>query len=168
MAITDRQTGSTVDVAFGIPVVTAGAPTVAEIGALDRLECFIVDSIDTPRSGSTVDISALCQRETFNVAATIENGDISMTLWREFDGTDTAWAALDDSATVPVTASLVLCRAGFTGAGDPPASVAADVVDIYTVQVVSRSPVGPSKTEGQRFEVTLAVVGVEFDVAVVA
>ena len=166
MPITDRQTGSTVDIAFGSSAVTAGAPTVAQVNALTRLECFIVDSMDTPRSGTTTDISGLCERETYNIAATIENGDIGMTMWREFDGTDAAWTAMDDSANPPTTASLVVCRAGFTGT----AGIAdtGDVTDIYTVQVVSRAAVGPAKADGQRFEATLAVVGVEFDVAVLA
>lgn len=166
MAITDRRTGSVFDAAFGSSSVTVAAPTVAEIEALDRIECYIVDTIDTPRSGSTTDISALCERETFNIAATIENGDITATLWREFDGTDTAWALFDDSANPPTTNYLVVCRGGFTGTAGAP--LAADDVDVYTVQVVSRSPVGPDKTEGQRFEVTLAVTAVTFDAAVAA
>ena len=164
MANTDRRTGSVFDAAFGSSSVTLTAPTVAEITALDRIECYIVDTIDTPRSGSTTDISSLCERETFNIAATIENGDVTATLWREFDGTDTAWALFDDSANPPTTNYLVICRGGFSGA----AGVAAtgDIVDVYTVQVVSRSPMGPDKGEAQRFEVTLAVTAVSFDVDV--
>lgn len=161
MAITDRRTGSVVDMAFGSTTVTQDAPTVAEINALTRIECYVVDTVDTPRSGSTTDISGLCSRESYTIATTIENGDISGTFWREFDGTDTAWALFDDSANPPVTNNLVICRGGFSGA----AGVAAtgDTVDLYTVQIVSRSPVGPSKTDGQRFEVTMSVVAVVFD-----
>jgi len=166
VAITDRRTGSVADIAFGSTTVTVTAPTVAQVNALTRIECYIVDTIDTPRTGSTTDISSLCQRETFNIAATVTNGDVSATLWREFDGTDTAWTLFDDSANPPVTSYLVMCRAGFSGV----AGIAAtgDVVDVYTVQVVSRSPVGPVKGDGQRFETTLAVTAVEFDVTVVA
>jgi len=166
VAKTDRRTGSVVDMAFGSTTVTLAAPTVAQVNALTRVECFVVDTLDAPRSGSTTDISGLCERETYNIATTIENGNIVGTFWREFDGTDTAWALFDDSANPPTNATLAVCRGGFSGA----AGIAAtgDDVDLYTVQVVSRSPVGPSKTEGQRFEVTMAVVGVVFDVAVVA
>jgi len=165
MAKTDRRTGSVVDIAFGSTAVTVAAPTVSQVNALTRVECYLVDSIETPRSGTTTDISSLCERETFNIATTITNGDITGTFWREFDGTDTAWALFDDSANPPVTNYMLICRGGFSGA----AGIAAtgDDVDVYTVQIVSRSPVGPNKTEGQRFEVTFAVVAVDFDVAVV-
>ena len=166
MAITDRRTGSVVDMAFGSSTVTLTAPTVAEVNALDRIECYVVDTVDTPRSGSTTDISGLCQRESFTIATTVTNDNITGTFWREFDGTDTAWALFDDSANPPVNNTLVICRGGFSGA----AGIAAtgDTTDLYTVQVVSRSPVGPSKTDGQRFEVTMSVVAVSFDVDVVA
>lgn len=164
MAKTDRRTGSVVDMAFGSTSVTTSAPTVSQINALTRIECYVVDTVDTPRSGSTTDISALCERETFNIATTIENGDITGTFWREFDGSDTAWTLFDDSANPPETQYLVVCRGGFSGAAGAPAS--GDIADVYTVQVVSRSPMGPTKTDGQRFEVTLAVVEVEFDVTV--
>ena len=165
MAITDRRTGSVVDVKFGSTTVTTTAPTVSQVNALTSIECYIVDTIDTPRSGSTTDISALCSRETFNIAATITNGDVTTTMWREFDGTDAAWTLFDDSANPPTTNYLLICRKGFSGA----AGIAAtgDDVDVYTVQIVSRSPVGPLKGEGQRFEVVLAVTAVDFDVAVV-
>ena len=166
MAQSDRRTGSVVDVAFG-SALTVAAPTVAEITAMTRLECFIVgDGIDTPRSGSTIDISSLCERDNYDIAGVITNGPITATLWREFDGTDTAWAALDDTADPPDTDYLVICRAGFTGVAGAP--VAADEVDVYTVQIVSRSPSAPSKTEAQRFDAMFAVADHEFDVAVVA
>ena len=164
MANTDRRTGSVFDAAFGSTSVTVAAPTVAEIEALTRIECYVVDTIDTPRSGSTTDISALCERETFNIAATIENGDITSTFWREFDGTDTAWTLFDDSANPPTTNYLVICRGGFSGAAG--ISATGDDVDVYTVQIVSRSPMGPDKSEGQRFEVTMAVTAVTFDATV--
>jgi hypothetical protein len=164
LANTDRRTGSVFDAAFGSTSVTTTAPTVAEITALTRIECYIVDTLDAPRSGSTTDISALCERETFNIAATISNDDITGTFWREFNGTDAAWTLFDDSANPPTTNYLVICRGGFSGA----AGVAAtgDIADVYTVQIVSRSPMGPDKSEGQRFEVTMAVTAVNFDVTV--
>lgn len=165
MAITDRRTGSVFDAAFGSTTVTVSAPTVAQVNALTRIECYIVDTLDAPRTGSTTDISSLCQRETFNVAATITNGDITGTFWREFDGTDTAWTLFADTANPPVNSTLVVCRGGFSGAAGIAAS--GDDVDVYSVQVVSRSPVGPTKGDGQRFEVVMAVTGVTFDETIV-
>jgi hypothetical protein len=161
MAITDRRTGSVVDIAFGSSTVTVTAPTVAQVNALTRVECFIVDGPETPRSGSTTDISSLCERETYNIATTITNGDITMTLWREFAATEPIWTLFDDSANPPTTQYLIICRGGFSGA----AGIAAtgNKVDVYTVQTVSRQNVGPNKEEGQRFEVTLAVVATNID-----
>lgn len=162
MAITDRRIGSVADIRFGVTTVTLTAPTVAQVTALTSIECGIVgDSFEAPRSGNTTDISSLCQRETYNIAATIENGNLTMTLWREFDATDVYWTLFDDTALIPVNSSLVICRKGFSGALGVPAVT--DKVDIYSTQTVSRAPVAPNKTQAQRFEVTLAVVGVTWD-----
>jgi len=167
MAITDRKTGSVADVALAPTVSDTTGPTVAEITAGTRLETYIVgDGISTPRSGATTDISSLAERETYNIATTITNGDITMSLWREFDGTDAAWTALDDSADPPTTQYLIVARGGFSGAAGAP--VATDECDVYTVQVVSRSPSPPNKNDGQSFEATLAVVGVDFAATVAA
>jgi hypothetical protein len=166
MAQSDRLTGSVVDIAFGSSL-TPAAPTVAEINALDRLECYVVGSgFSTPRSGSTIDISSLCERDDYNVAGPITNGPIVATLWREFDGTDTAWAALDDTADPPTTDYLVVCRGGFTGVAG--IADADDNVDVYTVQIVSREPSAPNKGEAQRFDAQWAVANHAFDVAVIA
>lgn len=156
MAITDRRTGSVVDIAYLTSAPSdLDAPTVAEITAGTRLECYVTDSFETPRSGSTAEISGLCTREMFHIPATIDNGNVSIPMWREFDGTDAAWALADDTTVPPATAYLVVCRAGFSGASGAPAT--GDTVDTYTVQIVSREPAGPSKTEGQQFVAQWAV-----------
>ncbi len=166
MAREDRDTGARADMAFGTSAIAdTTAPTVAEITALTRIECgLITGTLDTPRTGSTTDISANCERETFNVAATIENGNITGTFYREFDGTDEFWALFDDQTVPPPTAYLVIARGGFTG-GTP---TAGDDVDVYTCNVVSRSPMAPNKSEAQRFMATLSTVSVDYDGTVAA
>jgi len=166
LAKTDRRTGSVVDVALAPAVSDTAAPTVAEISAGTRLEDYIVGSFSTPRSGSAAEIGGLSDRETFYIAATIDNGTVTIPMWREFDGTDTAWAALDDTANPPTNQYLVVSRAGFTGAAGAPVST--DVCDVYTVQVISRQPADPDKTAGQQFEAVLAVSDVAFDSVVAA
>lgn len=162
MAITDRQTGVVADFAWVTTLTSTTSPSIAEINAGTRFECGIVgDSMDTPRTGQTTDISALCDRETFNIPTIVENGNISAMLWREFDGTDVYWALATDETDPPPTAYLVVCRGGFSGASGVAAT--GDNVDVYTVRTVSRSPVAPSKTEAQQFEWTIAVQGTAFD-----
>jgi len=163
MAATDRQNGSVADIAFGSAGITSTtAPTVAEIGALTDIECAIVDGPDANRSGSTIDISGLCDTDDRYKAGNITNDPITITLWREFDGTDTYWTLFDDATAG--TQHLVIARQGWTS-GTP---TAADVCDVYTVEVMKRSPMAPARNEAQRFEVELAVTQVDFDAVVAA
>ena len=158
MAATDRQNGSVADIAFGAAGITSTtAPSAAEINALTRIECGIVDGPTTPRSGSTIDISGLCDTEDRYKAGNLNNGPITITLWREFDGTDAYWTLFDDATAG--TQHLVIARGGFAGA----TAAAAGVVDVYTVEVMKREPSSPARNEAQRFEVELAVTQVDFD-----
>lgn len=162
MAVADRLNGLYADIAFGSSSVTVAAPTVAEITALTRIECGIVDGPATPRNGSTIDISGLCDTETRMKAGTLENAPVTITLWREFDGTDEFWTLFDDATAG--TQYLVICREGFT-AGTP---TAADNVDVYSLEIMKREPSAPVRNEGQRFAVELAVIQVDFDSTVAA
>lgn len=163
MAATDRQNGSVADIVFGSAGITSTtAPTVAELGALTAIECGIVDGPDAPRSGSTIDISGLCDTEDRYKAGNLNNGPITITLWREFDGTDVYWTLFDDATAG--TQHLCIARGGFTG-GTP---TAADVVDVYTVEVMARTPSSPVRNEAQRFTVELAVTQIDFDAVVAA
>ena len=164
MAATDRQNGSVVDAVFGASaIVSTTAPTAAELGALTDIECGIVSGPDTPRNGSTIDISGLCDEENRKKAGPTDNGDITITLWREFDGTDAFWTLFDDATQG--TQYLVIARGGWTTTGTP---TAADICDVYTVEVMSREPGAPVRGEAQRFTVMLAVTQVDFDAVVAA
>ena len=163
MAVADRQNGTVVDVSFGASgIADTSAPTVAEVAALTSIECGIVDGPDVPRSGSQIDLSALCDEVDRQKAGNISEGPITATLYREFDGTDAYWALFDDATSG--AQHLVICRAGFTS-GTPTAT---DVVDVFTVEVMSRSEQAPTRADAQRFNVELAVIESQRDVAIVA
>lgn len=163
MAVADRQNGSVADIRFGASgIASTSAPTVAEVSALTAIECGVVDGPDTPRSGSQIDLSALCDEVDRQKAGNISEGPITATLYREFDGTDAYWALFDDATAG--SQHLVICRSGFTG-GTP---TVADVVDVFTVEVMARSEVAPARNESQRFTVELAIIESVRDAAVAA
>ena len=166
MAKTDRRNGSVLDMSFGATTVTAGAPTVAEVTALTRIECAVVGdgSVSTTRSPSYVDIAGLCDFSSAQLAGRVTNDPIEIPLFREFDGTDEFWVLFDDTADPRPIQTLVVCRAGYTGG----VVTAADVVDIYTVQVAARSPQDVADGDAQAFDASLSVITAEFDVAIVA
>lgn len=150
MASEDRAAGFVADFAIVPAVGDTAAPTIAEITAGVRLEC-VASSLDTPRSANVVDISAVCDQESLNTRGTVDNGPITLEVFREFDGVDAGWAALVEGDTAKF---LVVCRAGFTGAAGIPA--VADIVDVYPVQVVTRSPETINRSDGQAFTATLS------------
>lgn len=168
MSTTGTQTpGFVQDVRFGASgIADVTAPTVAEITALTAIECGIVgdEPPETPRSGNSVDISALCNRESSMMASTIENGNITATMFRFADGTDEYWTLFDDS--VRDTQHLAIARFGFTGAAGVPA--AGDVVDVYAVQILARQPLPTPRDGVQQFDAELAVVSASLSVALVA
>lgn len=164
MAATDRKNGSVADIVFGSgTIANTAAPTAAELGTLTDIECGIVDGPDTPRSGSTIDISGLCDTEDRYKAGNISNDPITITLWREFDGTDAYWTLFDDATAG--TQYLVIARDGWATTSTP---TAADVCDVYTVEMMKRQPSAPARNEAQRFMVELAVTAVDFDSVVAA
>ena len=164
MAITDRSSGGVLDVAIIPACSDTAAPTVAEITAGTRLETYLVGGLKFPRSANSADVSSVADRESFNISTSIQNGDITGTFWREFDGTDAAWAALDDTADPVVTQYLVVCSGGFTSSKP----TAADIVDVYTIHVATREAEPGGKDDPQRFNSTMTVLGTAFDGAVAA
>jgi hypothetical protein len=168
-----RQLGSRADIAFGaagIAVVTA--PTAAEVNALTRIEDQIAGSstLETPRTGSGARIEGLSEIETAEVAGLITNGAITGSAFQHFTAGDATandiFIVFDDSAVPATTQHLVVCRGGFSGASG--VAAADDVVDVYTVQVSARNPIGPPQGEAQMFSFELRVSNVETNVQVVA
>lgn len=163
MAVTDRQNGSVADIHFGSSGISdTTGPTAAEVAALTKIDCGIVDGPETPSQGSEIDISGLCDTRSRKKAGNTDDGPITITLWREFDGTDAYWALFDPATTG--TQHLVIARAGFTSG----TATAGDTCDVYTVEVMKREPSAPVRNEGQRFTVELSVTQTDEDATVAA
>jgi len=174
----DKRSASAVDIAMGIgPIADLSAPTVAEITALQRIECLIVGSSPFSPGRSVVTSSARsqCDSESFDVPVAITNANITMGMWRYFDGEDLAWTLMDDTVLPRVKNYVAVCDAGFTGAvgpvtnlpGEAAAPAAGDVVNIYEILIGSRSP-AYGQDQLQMFNVEIGVIGTRFDVALVA
>jgi len=168
MAVADRINGLYVDVVFGASaVVDLSAPTVAELTTGKTLiECAIVEGPATPRTGTTIDITGLCDTKSRMKAGTIQNDPITMTIWREPGiegaGTDAYWTLFDDATSG--SQFLGIARSGFTSG----APTAGDIVDMFEVEVMSREASAPVRGEAQRFVVTLAVIDDNYDAVVAA
>jgi hypothetical protein len=168
--ITQRRNGSVVDMAIGTVLpANPAAPTVIELNAatMIRLECDVVggETVDTPRTGTAIDVAGLCQLDSAEIAGMIQNGPITLSLYRHFGAPDLTWAAFDDTVSPAPAKAFWMCRAGATGALG--AIAATDKVDLFTVTVMHRNPIGPRKGDAQRYEVALAVQAARFDVAAV-
>lgn len=168
-----RQLGSIADIAFGADAIAdVTAPTLAEVNALTRIELQIAGSstVETPRSGSGARIEGLAEIETAEIAGLVTNGPITGSAFQHFiQGDETAndiFILFDDSAVPAATQHLIICRGGFSG--EAGVAAADDVVDVYTVQVSARNPIGPPQSEAQMFSFELRVQNVETNVQVVA
>lgn len=164
MAFTDRRNGTVADYAIGSSTVTVAAPTAAQVNALTRIEDGLIDGVSRGRSGSGVPIHALSDRETSEIAGRITNEPITGMCYFEDDGTDTYWAAFDDSASPSTVQYLVVCQYGFTNS----TATANDIVDVYTVHVSHRSPETETADDAQRFNFELRVIDTNIGVTVQA
>ena len=169
-------TGAVVDLAFGTPVIAdLSAPTVAEVTALTRFECWVAGDapVTTPRSGNTTDLSSLCDVNSFLTPTTVLNDVIQFMCWRYLlpaggTGPDDAWNLFDDSANPKVAQDLVIARGGFSGAGTPEVPAAGDIVDVYRTKIIVRAPEDIERESGQMFRVELAPSDVQFSVTIAA
>ncbi len=162
----DRRAGVVADVLFGSSgIVSIAAPTVAELGALTKIDASIVGALPAiPRTAAAVRVDGLSDTSTAETVGKQTNGPITMTCYRHFDGTDEVWALFDDTVFPKNTDHLVVCRAGFTG-GTP---TAGDLVEVYAVQIAAREPQGDGENDAQRFNVTLTRIDEDQDATVAA
>ena len=165
MAKADRRDNAVSRYLFGpTGIADVNAPTVAELTALTDITCGIVNQMTTDRSGSQVDIAGLCDMESAEIAGRIQNEPAAGELFREV-GTDDYWTLFDDQADPNPVQHLVVARFGFTSG----TITAGDLVDVYTVQVGVRSPIGGPNGDPITFAVELPIgTAPAFQVAVVA
>lgn len=157
--------GSTeeIKVAYVAAIATPAAPKVTELTAGIDLTPFLRrDGLSTPQSGSTVDASDLSSRQNKTAAGSYGAGPVEIRAFRDdTPASDTAYSTL-----APGTEGFLAIR---RFGGSDVAFAAAQKVEIWPVEVISRAMADVADNDNQSFTVSLAVPGEIFeDVAVVA
>lgn len=147
------------DVYVGFAATIADAalvPTAAEVAAATNLTGFIV-SLDSSTRGNQVPTPSLDTNFETSIA-----GTVSATFTAEFyrdDATDTAW----DTLPRGTVGYFVVSRYGASGSDtgvnpNTPLPLAADVVEVWPVTVLSRSSTPLSSNDAQRFQLECSIV----------
>ncbi len=142
---------------FAPTVANTAAPTAVELAAGTDVTPFL-STIDTPLDGDAVDSSDLASAFNKTVAGTY-GGNISAEMYRD-DTTDTAWTTFDRN----VEGYFVIRRFG----GSAVAFAVADVVEVYHVRIITKSPGTLDRNNVQMFSVDAAVLDEPVLTAVVA
>lgn len=141
------------------------APTLVEIAAGTDLTPFL-RSIDTPLEGNTVDAATGESAYNSTVAGTYGGQPVTGEFTRDDDPTgadDTAWNTLP----FRTQGYFVVARRGGSGVGG--ALAAGDAVDVFPIDVSSRTPAAYGRNELSRFMINAAVpTPPEFDAIVAA
>ena len=141
----------TMEISFVTTVAVPTAPTATELNAGVDLTEFAVGDLDMPFEGSTAEAGDLSTR--FNKTAPGDYGGQSgsATFHKDsFLGSDTAWTTLPrDTVGYIAVAIRGLAAAGTWAIGD--------YVDIWPVQVLSRSLTAQSRNTTTRFTVQFAI-----------
>lgn len=162
------RTGSTGVIAIVIcpTLANPAAPTLAEIAAgVDVTPWLTRDGLTTPLDGSTIDVAGANTRYNATASGSYGGQPISMRFFRDDDpDDDIAW----DTLPRQTKAYAVVRRfGGATGSSDDP-FLAAQKVESWPIDVLSRTNMPIADNEGQKFEVSAAVPGVPSEDAVVA
>lgn len=146
---------------FWVPTIAnASAPAVAEVTAGQELTGIQRGMPDAPRSGNTADDSDLSSRVDKQQKGTITLGAVTLTVKRTLV-TETEYQSLEEDDS----GHLVVFRKGTAGANP----AAADVCDVFTVDVNVKGPGTPGRNEVDFSTIELINTDVpEYDVAVVA
>ena len=127
-------------------IAVQNAPTVAEMATGQDVTVFFA-TMDTPFDGEAVPAADLSSGYNTTVAGTF-GGNISVDSYRE-SVTDTAWGLWPRA-----TEGFFVIRR-FGGSASP--IILADVVEVYFVRVVSRSPATLDRGSVQMFGIEAAV-----------
>jgi len=143
---------------FAPAVAIITAPTVAEVETAGTDITPFLSSLDTPLDGEAVDSSDLASAFNKSVAGTF-GGGMDGTFYRD-DTTDTAWTTFVRNTTGFIT----IRRFG----GSTVLMTIADVVEVWPVRVITRSPATMDRNNVQMFTVNYATTGEPELAAVVA
>jgi hypothetical protein len=133
-------------------ISNAAAPTAAEIAAGSNLTAFLRrDGLTTPLDGSTIDGADVASAYNKTGSGSFGGQPISATFYRN-KGADTAYDALPRGTTGYWVISREVPAAGAGGT-----LAAADRVEVWPIDVISRSMMDIADNEYQKFVVTCAV-----------
>ena len=146
-----RRIGAGVlELSYVLTIGTPAAPTAAELNAGTFLTDFLTDGgLATPLDGSIVDAADMGAAFNKTASGTFGGQPLTLELFRD-DSADTAWTTLARGTT----GFIVIARFGLA---TPGTYAIADVVDIWTIDVVTRNPVDVARNEMQRFTAEMAV-----------
>jgi len=140
-----------IEFSYVAAISVPAAPTSTELNGGVDLTAFSVGDLDMPFEGSTADAADLSSR--FNKTAPGDYGGQagSATFYKEkLLADDTAWTTLP----IGTTGYLVVATRGLA---IPGTFAIADVVTIYTIEVLSRSIAGQARNTTTRFQVQFAI-----------
>lgn len=142
-----------------VTTVTKAAPTAAQLNAGTRLETFMRNMPNIPRSANLVDIATLDDKYESRQVGT-RGGEMITAEFLRDGTTDTAYTTLAEDAS----GYFVIARKGIAGA----TFAAADKVDVYPVTVASKVDGTPGRNDPDFFVAEMVVTSAPVrDVAVV-
>lgn len=136
-------------------IASAAAPTVAELTTgVDLTPWMTRDGLNTPLDGSTIDVAGANNRYNSTASGSYGGQPVTAKFFRDsVSASDTAWSTLP-----PQTQGyLVVRRFGGATNSSSDAFVAAQKVEVWPIDVLSRNPVAIADNEAQKFEVSCAV-----------
>lgn len=143
-------------------ITTPLTPLVADLNAGTELTGFLTDGgLSTALDGSIVDAADMSDAFNKTSSGTFGGQPLTIELFREFP-TDTAWDALPRGTD----GYFSISRGGLAAPGT---FAVADVIELWTIEVVTRNPLDVARNEMQRFTIECAVPAVPLeDFAIVA
>lgn len=149
-------------IGFVDSLTTPGTVKVADITAAEDLTCFLI-SLNASAQGNTVPVPVLCSLFEQSVPGT-SSANFTADFYRD-DETDTAWEALPRGTK----GVFIIGRFGLSGttADGKPKPAATDVVELWPVQVTSRSAGPLTSNQVQMFSMVGSVPSEPIEDAVV-
>lgn len=133
--------------------VSLSAPTVAELTAADDLTCFVVN-INESVQGNTVPVPELCSKFEKSVGGTVQ-ASFTADFYRDDAASgDTAWTTLKRG--VKGVFYISRFKKGFMP-GDDATPEATEFVEVWPVEITSRTAGPMSSNTVQTFTITAAV-----------
>lgn len=147
-------------------IASIAAPTTAEITAgTDLTPLLTRDGLTTPSDGSTIDVAGANNRYNATASGSYGGQPITIKMFRDtVSGTDLGWTTLPRQTQ----GYLVIRRFGGTTNSSGDAFASGQKVEVWPIDVLSRTMLPIADNEAQKFEVQCAVPSAPNDNATVA